>query len=253
MTRHVALKMMGLTIGLLIVAMQGCVSQPKVTRVIYEDRSVWVRLEHDSALEKPEPSAAAVVNPASLNSAMLSAWMRGFRVETDRGPIGMLIGKSGDANAFVEAEISALTPHMAKGLKAAGPDERVAYCMAVDYSSNERFITTGWIYAHPPFLYFKITEYRTPVKVTSPAIPTAQACLTKPVPGTKTADRFFRLDYQPSDAVVRHGLTAGLMSGADRNPRGEVVFKLSYLYSMQPADRKTEQVGTKESNAKPAP
>lgn len=229
-----------LSLALLVIANQvGCATQPVVTRTIYEDRSLWVRLEVDPDAGKVSPAAKMNSDDAdlALTPALLAAWMRGFRAETARGPVGMLFGRPGEYNAFVETEIASLTPHLAKGLKVAAPNELVAYCMTVDYTAKERFITTGWVYAKKPYLYFKLVEYRTPVQVASPAVPTAEACRAKPIPGTKTADRFFRLDYEPSDAVVKQGLTSGLMAGIDYNGRGEVVFKISRLYHLTPPDQ----------------
>jgi hypothetical protein len=219
-------------------AHSGCTTTPIVTRTIYEDRSMWIRLEEDPHLAKitPQPAGSGEAD-VPLTSGVLAAWLKGFRVETDRGPIGMLLGRPGEYNAFVEAEIAGLTPQLAKALKAAGPTERVAYCMTVDYSAQERFITTGWVYVKNPHLYFKLVEYRTPVKVGSPAVSTKEACKTKPLPGVKTADRFFRLDYSPDDAVVKYGLTSGLMAGIDRNQRGEVVFKLTRLFTLTPPNQ----------------
>lgn len=144
----------------------------------------------------------------------------------------MIFGRPGEYNAFVETEIASLTPHLAKGLKMAAPNERIAFCMTVDYTARERFITTGWVRVKKPYVYFKLVEYRTPVQLPSPAVSTAEACRTKPIPGTKTADRFFKLDYEPRDAVVPQGLTSGLMAGIDYNGRGEVVFKISRLYHL---------------------
>lgn len=229
---------------LLIVCQIGCATQPVVTRTIYEDRSLWVRLEVNPDAEKVSPAAKVNSDDAdlALTPALLAAWMRGFRAETDRGPIGLIFGKPGEYNAFVETEIASLTPHLAKGLKTAAPNERVAYCMTVDYTAKERFITTGWVHARKPYLYFKLVEYRTPVQVASPAVPTAEACRMKPIPGTKTTDRFFRLDYEPRDAVVKYGLTPGLMAGIDYNGRGEVVFKISHLYNLKPPDKEAPKV-----------
>lgn len=224
-----------ISLALAVITTQaGCATQPVVTRTIYEDRSLWVRLEVDPDAEKVSPAANKNPDDADLaiTPALLASWMRGFRAETARGPIGMIFGRPGEYNAFVETEIASLTPHLSKGLKTAAPNERVAFCMTVDYTASERFITTGWVRVKRPYLYFKLAEYRTPVQVASPAVPTTEACRTKPIPGTKTADRFFKLDYEPRDAVIPQGLTSGLMAGIDYNGRGEVVFKISRLYHL---------------------
>jgi hypothetical protein len=118
-----------------------------------------------------------------------------------------------------------LAPQLAKGLAQASPRERVAYCLAVDYSASERFITTGWVYIKKPHLYFKLVEWRTPIRVKSPAVPTSEACLVKPIPGVKTADRFFKMDYAPKDFIE----TFGPLGASIMNKRGEVVFKLAGL------------------------
>jgi len=239
------MRMIFLSLALLVIANQaGCATQPVVTRTIYEDRSLWVRLEVNPDAEKVASTAKTVPEDPELamTPALLSAWMRGFRAETDRGPIGMIFGRPGEYNAFVETEIAAFTPHLAKALKAAAPNERVGYCMSVDYTAKERFITTGWVYARKPYLYFRLVEYRTPVQVASPAVPTAEGCRAKPIPGTRTADRFFRLDYEPRDAVVKYGLTPGLMAGIDYNGRGEVVFKISHLYNLNPPSKEAPKV-----------
>jgi hypothetical protein len=137
----------------------------------------------------------------------------------------MAMGKSYYNRAFADPELLVLAPKLAKGLATASAKERVAYCLTADYSADERFITTGWVYYEAPYLHFKLVEWRTPVRVNSPATPTAEACLVKPIPGTKTADRFFQLEYEPRRLIVTHGP----MGKSIYDRRGEVVFKLAGL------------------------
>jgi hypothetical protein len=233
--------------GMVLLAMSAtaCATQPVVTRTIYEDRSTWVALEVNPYAEK-EASPRSQGEISSLPTpAMLKALLKGFRVEKDynTGFVGGLMGRSDYSVAFVEAELAALTPHLAKGLAAASPKERVAYCMAVDYTPTERFITTGYAYIKSPYFYFKIIEYRTPVRVKSPATSTSEACRVKPIPGTKTIDRFFKLDYEPKEFLVMHSPLPSIQAGTMFNDRGEVVFKLVAFHSFK----------TPEAASKPEP
>ncbi len=222
---------LGVVMGVGLVVLAGCTKPMVITKTIQADRDLWVRLERDPSLPNlaPVPRGEYAALHDGLTAATLSAWMRGFQVETDRGPVGMMFGRPGERSAFVEPEIAALTPYLAKGLQLADASERVAYCMTVDYSPRERFITTGWMRLSGPYLLFRIIEYRTPVSVDSPMVSSVEACQVKPIPGVKTADRFFKLDYQPHEVVVPQGLTAGFMSGADRNAAGEIVFSIPRL------------------------
>jgi hypothetical protein len=201
----------------------GCVSRPVITKTIYEDRSAWIRLEINP--DADESAQAADKDQGPPSSATLAALLKGFQAEKDYNPglLSFATGKSYYNRAFVDPELMVLAPQLAKGLVQASPSERVAYCLAVDYSASERFITTGWVYIVRPHLYFKLVEWRTPVRVKSPAVPTSEACRIKPIPGVKTSDRFFKLDYSPKNFIE----TFGPMGASIMNGRGEVVFKLT--------------------------
>jgi hypothetical protein len=208
----------------------GCASPPVITKEIYQDRSMWIRLEKNPYGDKT-PGVVRTEEETSITSGALAVWLKGFRVLTERGIIGMASGKAATDMAFVEPEILALAPHLAKGLALAKPDERVAYCFVADRNLEERYITTAFLYAQKPYLYYKLEEYRTLVKVHMSAS-TSQACQTKPQPGYKTADRYFRLEYSPEEFVVGYGLPekfGSFMAGIVENRRGEVVFKLANL------------------------
>jgi hypothetical protein len=220
----------------------GCATQPVVTRTLYEDRSMWIRLEKNLYAEPADPIDASNGDDRNITAPALATWLKGFRVLTDRGVIGMTAGKEATTPAFVEQEILALTPHLAKALAKAKPDERVAYCFAADRNSEERYITTATLYVKKPYLYYKLDEYRTLVRVPSLSTSTSEACMTKPQPGYKTADRYFRLEYEPEDFVVgetgffeKYG---SFMAATIMNGRGEVVFRLSTLVSQNPPDKK---------------
>jgi hypothetical protein len=213
-------------VGLLLILVAiGCTTPPKVTKVIYEDRSAWIRLETNP--DADESVVAPDNDPASPSSATLAALFKGFQAEKDYNPglLSFAVGKTYYNRMFVDPELMVLAPQLAKGLAQASPKERVAYCLAVDYSASERFITTGWVYIRKPHLYFKLVEWRTPIRVKSPAVPTSEACLVKPIPGVKTADRFFKMDYEPKDFIE----TFGPLGASIMNKRGEVVFKLAGL------------------------
>ncbi len=212
-------------IGLLLILLAtGCASPPVVTKTIYEDRSAWIRLEINPDADE---SVMASGNDLPPSSATIAALLKGFQAEKDYNPglISFATGKTYYNRAFVDPELMVLTPQLAKGLAQASHRERVAYCLAVDYSADERFITTGWVYIRKPHLYFKLVEWRTPVHVKSPAVPTSEACQIKPIPGVKTADRFFKLDYAPKSFIE----TFGPLGASIMNKRGEVVFKLAGL------------------------
>lgn len=217
---------------LLILSAVGCATQPKVTKVLYEDRSAWIRLEVNPDADR---GASAVPSDSTLvpSSSRLTALLEGFAAEKDynAGLISAAIGKKYYNQTFVPAELAVLAPQLARGLAMASPGERVAYCLTADWSADERFITTGWAYIKKSYLHFKLVEWRTPVRVKSPAAPTSEACLVKPIPGYKTSDRFFQLDYTPKSLIVTHGpLGRSIYNGA-----GEVEFKLVEVAAFKPA------------------
>ncbi len=215
-----------MTVALLATSMAaGCANRPIVTKTIYEDRSAWIRLEINP---DADDSVLASGNGQLLPSAAtIATLLKGFQVEKDYNPglLSFAMGKTYYSRAFVDPELAVLAPQLAKGLAEASPSERVAYCLAVDHSADERFITTGWAYIQKPYLYFKLVEWRTPVRVKSPTASTSEACQTKPLPGVKTSDRFFKLDYAPKTLIE----TFGPMDASIMNKRGEVVFKLAGL------------------------
>jgi len=211
---------------LLILVATGCAAPPKVTKVLYEDRSAWIRLEVNPDADR---GASAIPSDSTLvpSSSALTSLLKGFQAEKDYSPgvISFAVGKKYYNEAFVAAELAVLAPQLAKGLALASPEERVAYCLTADWSADERFVTTGWVYLKKPYLHFKLEEWRTPIRVKSPAVPTSEACLIKPIPGYKTSDRFFQLDYAPKTLIVTHGpLGRSIYNGA-----GEVMFKLAGL------------------------
>ena len=219
--------LMTVTLGLLAVEFAaGCASRPVVTKTIYEDRAAWVRLEIN-----PDAETGKTIDredtPPQLSSATLAALLKGLEAEKDYNPgiISFAVGKKYYNAAFVKPELTVLTPQLSKGLALASPSERVAYCLTADFSSTERFITTGWVYIKKPYLYFRLEEWRTPVRVKSPAVPTSEACLVKPIPGYKTSDRFFQVDYNPKTMVRMHGPLGRSLY----NSRGEIMFKLDVM------------------------
>jgi hypothetical protein len=218
----------------------GCASRPVVTKTIYEDRSAWVRLEINP--DADESAAGSADNQAPPSSATLAALLKGFQAEKDYNPglISFATGTTYFNRAFVDPELMVLTPQLAKGLAQASPRERVAYCLAADHSADERFITTGWVYIVGTHLYFKLAEWRTPIRVKSPAVPTSEACLVKPIPGVKTSDRFFKLDYAPKTFLE----TFGPMGASIMNRRGEVVFKLASLDSLAVQESNAQKSGS---------
>lgn len=219
-------RLIGVMVSLAAIGfLTGCASQPIVTTTIYEDRSAWIRLEINPDADDSVTASRDGLTPPS--SATITALFKGLKAEKDynAGVISYAIDKSFYNRIFVEPELMVLTPQLAKGLAMASPQERVAFCLTADYVADERFITTGWVYLKKPYLYFKLVEWRTPIRVKSPATPTGEACLVKPFPGTKTVDRFFQLDYEPRNLIVTHGP----LGESIYNKRGEVVFKLAGL------------------------
>jgi len=213
----------------------GCAGRPALTRELYQDRMLWVWLEENPYANKAVSGQSD--EPVSLSAGTVAAWMKGFRVLTDRGLYGAAAGKSAMDQAFVEAEMFALGPHLAKGLAMAKPNERVAYCFSVDRDGNERYITTAYLYIQQPYLYYRLEEYRTLIRAKSPMASTSEVCLAKPKPGYATADRYFRLEYEPEEFVAGYGVVerfGSFMAGIVENRRGEVVFKLA---SIMPAPK----------------
>jgi hypothetical protein len=210
----------------------GCSSGPMITKTVYEDRSAWIRLEINPDTESGRPAGPTEATPP-VSSGTISGLLKGLQAEKDYNPglISMATGKKSYNPAFVEAELMVLAPQLAKALTMAAPNERAAYCLTADIVADERFVTTGWAYIKKPHLHFRIEEWRTPVRVKSPAVPTSEACKVKPLPGYKTSDRMFQVDYNPKALIVTHGP----MGRSLYNGRGEIMFKLDALAAAVPA------------------
>jgi len=223
-----------------------------MTKLIYEDRSAWIRLETNPDAEADAAGTAAGDEIPALSSGTIAGLLKGVKAEKDydEGVVSFMVGKTYYTDAFVGAELMVLTPQLAAGLRTASPRERVAYCLTTDWSATERFVTTGWAYIKKPYLYFKLVEWRTPIRVKSPAVPTSEACSTKPAPGYKSSDRFFQLNYVPKAIIVTHGpLGRSILNG-----RGEIVFKLAELNSLLPGERQPRAgQGSGETQAAPPP
>jgi len=224
-----------------------------VTKTVYEDRSAWIRLEINPDAE-PDKAPHATDAAPPLASGTISGLLKGLQAEKDYNPglISFAIGKKYYNAAFVPAELMVLAPQAAKALALAAPNERVGYCLTADFSADERFITPGCMYVKKPFLHFRIEEWRTPVRVKSPAVPTSEACRVKPLPGYKTSDRLFQIDYNPKTLIVTHGP----MGRSLYNGRGEVMFRLEAVAALAPApepagDRPSASAGDATQSAQP--
>lgn len=134
----------------------GCARLPVPTQVIHDDQHVLVRVER---VGQPE----AYTHPITLSPQDVAAILTGFSA---RGkPAGALrwFGKpAAPDRVFREEAIRALAPYLAEGLRAAKPDERVAFAVYGDGKNPnvERVVTSGWIAVRDPFLHVEVESIR---------------------------------------------------------------------------------------------
>jgi len=135
----------------------GCARLPVPVQVIHEDQRLLVSVERVGKAE-------GYTHPITLSAQDVAAILPGFS-SRERPATGLLrwFGKpAAPKRVFLEGDIQALAPYLAEGLRAALPDERVAFALYGEGKNPniERVVTSGWIAVRDPFLHLSVDSLR---------------------------------------------------------------------------------------------
>ncbi|CAI4031557.1 hypothetical protein DNFV4_01976 [Nitrospira tepida] len=155
-------------IGVFVFAMAavGCARLPYTTQTIHEDQRVVVTLQR-------EIDAPAYTHPVQISDQDLSAILRGFSLrKQQRLPLRWFAEEVPPTPLFREDELAVLAGPLAKGLRKAGPNERVHFELRAPGNNphDEWDTTAGWIAVREPSLRLEVDYHhvQTPRQKSSP-------------------------------------------------------------------------------------
>lgn len=131
-----------------------CVAAPVREMTIVENQRGWVHLS------KGTGSGFQASHPLSLDPNVITRTLTGIRVQPRQGkPTTLLFGPAPSAQAFSQEETEFLAPSIATALAGATAQQVVTFG-AIRSMPAGLLSTAGIIYAHGPFLYVTMTQYR---------------------------------------------------------------------------------------------
>lgn len=157
-------------IGLLLAAIaadgSACARLPVTTRVMRDDARALVALQR-------EVSPPGYAHPAQISASDLSALLRGLSLrEQARLPVRWFADERPPTPVFRSDEVLELAAFLSDALRAAGPDERIAFELRAP-GANPRYdrdVTAGWIAVRGGLFHIGIEYFHSqqPATLTSP-------------------------------------------------------------------------------------
>lgn len=160
MKRSVLVVLFGIT---LLLGLTTCQHRPFITKPIYEDQSLFVRLAEDHTVDGSHS------HPANITTEEMTAILSGVIVEepTSLVPLLPLPGQRNEPPrhpAFTAAEIDLLAPLLVKGLNTATPEEIVTFYWIGQQPPPNNHVTSGGIFVEGDELHFILGNYRSPTR-----------------------------------------------------------------------------------------
>lgn len=135
----------------------GCARLPVPVEVMHEDQNLLIRTERISR-------GHDYSHPLSLKADDIAKILGGIsgQERPDSWPLRLFGKDTKSERLFSEGQIQALAPYLADGLRAAKPDERVAFAVYAPgpNSAYERYVTSGWIAVRNPFFHLALEYVR---------------------------------------------------------------------------------------------
>jgi len=154
---------LGVTRGvvfLLAGALAGCALFSSSARIIHQQGSTTVQLEKDPSVGGTFTSTGNS-HPASIKVAQVAAILRGMRISSEQGIVGMILRLAAPADSvFTDQEVALLAPLLADGLAQAVQSERVSFT----HSSSQLGRCgplSGNIAVREPYLRFGLNDHPT--------------------------------------------------------------------------------------------
>jgi hypothetical protein len=189
-------------VGVAILA--GCAVPHVPSRIVYEDRTSFVRLERDPHVQTDRPETRHT-HPVEIAPDEIAAMLRGIRVQQHRLALhAWIAGQAPMEPAFTDAEVELLASSLSDALAKAAPEERVTYyfsyphtALSDPYGLRKRLVTSGALYVEGSRVHFTLSNYRAIY-----GVPPYGMIYDRRYPALPIVPKGFDVFFEPADAVV---------------------------------------------------
>lgn len=214
----------------LLLGLAACQNRPFLTKSIYEDQSLFVRLAVDHTVGEGHS------HPASITTKEMSAFLSGMIIEepTSLIPSLPLPGQKNEPPrhpAFTAAEIDLLAPLLVKGLSSAKPEEIVTFYWITQQPPPNDQVTSGGIFVEDDKFHFILGNYRSPTRY-PPDAETMQSLDGRSNPLQPLVPQEASLTFHPETALVAS--EQGVLKNPFRAKRREIAVLFKQLTSNTP-------------------
>jgi len=207
----------------------GCASPPFYSYLVYENPTVFVRLEFSpwADIDRPQTWNA---HPATLSRRQIQKAMEGLRVREHRAaPIRWVRGMAEMEPAFRKEEMEVLIPRLLEGLELAVPQEIVTFYVSHPVNATNREVTSGGLYVTEGRLHIILSNYRTIY-----GVPPAGLIYDRRFPLFSLGPLGVDILYEAEEEELVHAEEEGLYDAIFGDERsGEIVLDLSRLSMMK--------------------
>jgi len=213
----------------LAVGVFGCASPPFYSYLVYENPTVFVRLEFSPWADTDRPQTWNA-HPVTLSHRQIHKALEGLRVREHRAALIQWVrGMAEMEPAFRKEEIEVLIPPLLEGLELAVPQELVTFYVSHPLNATNREVTSGGLYVTEGRLHIILSNYRTVY-----GIPPAGLIYDRRFPLFSLGPLGVDILYEAGEEELVYAEEEGLfdaMFGDARN--GEIVLDLSRLSMMK--------------------
>lgn len=211
-----------LPLTLLFLFLAACAIPQVPSRIIYEDSTNFVRLEHDE--EVTDIPTTRHSHPVILPVEQMSSLLGGLSIQEHRIWIQqMIFGPAPVEAVFTPQEIALLAPRLTEALARANANERVVFYLSHPQSSIKREVTSGGLYVKGNQLHFILGNHRIVY-----GIPAYGMVYDRRYPMLPTGPKAFDLRFSVPDAIIKQ--RAGLWSRFWGRAKDEIVINLQKIY-----------------------
>lgn len=214
----------------LLLGLTACQHGPFITKAIYEDQSLFVRLAEDHT------GGGSHSHPASITTEEMTTILSGVTIEEPSRILSSL-PLPGQRHvpprhpAFTAAEIGLLAPLLAKGLSVAKPEELVTFYWITQQPPPIDHVTSGGIFVEGDKLHFILSNYRSPTRY-PPDPETMTYRDGRSTPLRPLVPQEAALTFQPATALVPS--EQGFLKNPFRSKRREIAVLFQQLAENTP-------------------
>jgi len=158
----------------------GCVNTPIVSRTVYEDPILLVRLDSPPPLR--EVSGGSDLHVAELTSTDLTSLLRSIKIQRETSFVGYWVLRRvpQPEPAFPNDDAQLLAPHLLAALAKARPDETAVFVLRRTREDGIPLVTTGGVLIHGDQLMVLLANVRRPT-TTSRKLETSKDAPLQPI------------------------------------------------------------------------